>query len=1313
MKLLPHRWRRQNDTKQSSPGHSEDEKRSADESDSDKFNALDLTDSQRQIVKVQAFTDDDTAKPQGLLAIYRYATRLELFIVAVSIVSSIGSGIPIPLMIVIFGQFFGNISSEGVSAGSAASQTSGFIPGGNRTDLILYLIYLAIAELVLTFIATAGWQHTGRRLARKVRERYLAVLLRQNVGFFDTFGTGKVTSHITSDMNAIQEANSEKVGLTIRTLATVIASFVVAFVQYWALALILSSSLFAIMLIGSAIGLPMKKYSDRAADTASKASIVAEETFAAIKTVSALNMQQRLTERYRAPVMLASTASSGSKAMLGLILAAAMGIVNLMYGLAFWQGNRFAQSGSSIDLSGILITLLAVITGSFTLASIAPNFQAFVAGSTAAASVFKVIDRVSPIDVSAEGGQDASQMKGEIEFRNLHLVYPSRPDIAALRGFDLSVPAGKTTALVGPSGSGKTSVVGLLERFYSAIEGSITIDGTDISQYNLPSLRRQISLVSQEPTLFGYSIYENIAFGLPEAEVAAVSKAELDERVKSAARKAHAEGFITSLAKGYESVIGDVGVSLSGGQRQRVAIARAIISNPRILLLDEATSALDTDSENEVQAALMEMARDRTTISIAHRLSTVRDADSIAVVSDGRVHEQGTHHELLEQNGIYKRLVDAQSVGGDRMDPLAGNRGADGSTEDDLKMTRTATTQSAKSRETGKDGTADLEAGPEGDSKSKPSVWKLIRFGYRMNLPERWLLLLGCVLSVISGAVQPATAVLFAKSILALATPPGYGRGVNFWAAMYLMMAFVAFFSLAGRGAAFGKCSAALSRRLRLNLFAFILSRETAWFDRSENSAGMLSSLLSTEPENVAGVSGATLGALVDGAVTLFGGCILALVLGWKLALVCISLVPVLMVSGFLNVVMIGRFQEQAKKVFEESASFASELIAGIRTVASFSREDYVWGLYHQQLYDAEKKGLRWVLVSSFWYAASQAVQYLIFALVFWYGGKLVSSGEYGPEQFFIVLTAVIFGAQSAAQFFGFAPDMSKARVAATRILQLVASEEDFYRDDFSETVNRSRHAKEGFEAHEISFKKVTFQYEGLVGSPVLDRVSFEVKPGSSIALVGPSGSGKSTAISLITRNYHPNSGHVSVNGADLATIHRSIIRDQISLVSQDPILFSGSIRENLLLGLQPNVQDAQEEQMINACKDAYIWDFVASLPEGLDTVIGSKGVTLSGGQRQRITIARALLRSPKILLLDEATSALDSESEGMVQAALKRAAEGRTTIAVAHRLSTIRESDCIYVLDKGSIVQYGTHAQLIAKGGLYRTFVEEQNVSK
>lgn len=269
---------------------------------------------------------------------------------------------------------------------------------------------------------------------------------------------------------------------------------------------------------------------------------------------------------------------------------------------------------------------------------------------------------MSPIDSSGDEGLEASQIKGEIEFKGVRHVYPSRVTTNALSDYNLHISAGKTTALVGPSGGGKSTVVGLLQRFYNIVEGSITIDGVNITDYNISSLRHQISVVSQEPILFDLSLRDNIAFGLPDAQRKDFTEQQITDAVVQAAKQAYAHDFVSRLPQGYDTAVGERGVLLSGGQRQRIAIARALVSDPKILLFDEATSALDTESERYVQAAIQEASRHRTTIMIAHRLSTIRDADSIAVIIGGKVCEQGTHNELLALNGTYKKLVDAQAL---------------------------------------------------------------------------------------------------------------------------------------------------------------------------------------------------------------------------------------------------------------------------------------------------------------------------------------------------------------------------------------------------------------------------------------------------------------------------------------------------------------------------------------------------------------------------------------------------------------------------------------------------------------------------
>ena len=323
----------------------------------DDFAKAGLSEAQTKILKDQTgYTNDAKAT---IFAVYRYASALEFAMIAVSTVCSIAAGIIAPLMIIVFGQLVGDLSNN-----SAAS--IGQAVGGNSASnkRILYLVYLAIASFFLEWIATVGWQQTGRRIARKVREEYLRALMKQNIGFFDSFGAGKMTSHITSDMNAIQEAISEKVGITLTTLATFVGAFVVGFIQYWALALILSSSLLAISLFGGIVSVPMQKSGKKAGEAGTEAATVVDEAISAIKTVLALNMQERMKDRYATHTRVVEHWSGKSKTYAGLMLAIMMCIINLMYGLAFWQGSRFED----IDISKIIITLLAIMTGSFSVA---------------------------------------------------------------------------------------------------------------------------------------------------------------------------------------------------------------------------------------------------------------------------------------------------------------------------------------------------------------------------------------------------------------------------------------------------------------------------------------------------------------------------------------------------------------------------------------------------------------------------------------------------------------------------------------------------------------------------------------------------------------------------------------------------------------------------------------------------------------------------------------------------------------------------------------------------------------------------------
>lgn len=723
-----------------------------------------------------------------------------------------------------------------------------------------------------------------------------------------------------------------------------------------------------------------------------------------------------------------------------------------------------------------------------------------------------------------------------------------------------------------------------------------------------------------------------------------------------------------------------------------------------------------------MQAALEVAAAGRTTITIAHRLSTIKDAHNIVVMTSGRIVEQGTHDELLEKKGAYYKLVSAQNIAAaDDLTPeeeerineheeelirkMSTNKEGEFTVDPDddiaAKLRRSSTQKSVSSIALQKN---------KAEAEKKYGLWTLLKLITSFNTPEWHLMLFGLVFAAICGGGNPTAAVFFAKQIVTLSQPVTDAnrneikKDSDFWSAMYLMLAFVQFIAFSAQGIAFAMCSERLVRRVRDKAFRAMLRQDVAFFDKDENTAGALTSFLSTETTHVAGLSGVTLGTLLMMSTTLIAACALGLAIGWKLSLVCIATMPILLGCGFFRFWMLAHFQRRSKAAYASSATFASEAISAIRTVAALTREKDVLTQYRDSLAEQQRRSLMSVLKSSALYAASQSLLFLCFALGFWYGGTLIGKGEYDQFQFFLCFMAVIFGAQSAGTIFSFAPDMGKAHHAAGELKTLFDRKPTI--DSWSEEGQRLPEVDGTLE-----FRDVHFRYPTRPDVPVLRGLNLTIRPGQYVALVGASGCGKSTTIALLERFYDPLSGGVFVDDKEISSLNINDYRSHIALVSQEPTLYQGTIKENILLGsAKENVSDDAIEF---ACREANIYDFIISLPEGFNTVVGSKGTLLSGGQKQRIAIARALIRDPKILLLDEATSALDSESEHVVQAALDKAAKGRTTIAVAHRLSTIQKADVIYVFDQGRIVEAGTHSELMKKNGRYAELVNLQSLAK
>ncbi|KAG2346722.1 P-loop containing nucleoside triphosphate hydrolase protein [Suillus weaverae] len=1245
---------------------------------------------------------------------------LDLF----GVICAIAAGASQPLMTLIFG----NLTQDFVTFGLAENEyyqslQSGDANAAEQAQAALdaaaswfrhsagldasYLVYIGIAMFVTTYLYMYIWVYTSEVNGQRIRERYLQAILRQEIAYFDDVGAGEVATRIQSDTHLVQLGISEKVTLAVTFITAFFVGFILAFARSWRLALALSSILPCMAIIGGAMNKFVSKYTQLSLKHVAEAGSLAEEVISTVRTAHAFGTQQILSGIYDHNVDVTRVVDIKASIWQGAGLGSLFFVIYAAYALSFDFGTTLINEGQA-NAGQVVNVFMSILIGSFSLALLAPELQAITRACGAAAKLFATIERVPDIDSANLGGLKPANVTGEITFEDVTFNYPSRADIPILKGINITFPAGKTTALVGASGSGKSTIVSLTERFYDPLGGSVMFDGTDLRELNIKWLRSQIGLVSQEPVLFATTIRDNVAHGLIGTPYEDASDEEKFRLIKAACIKSNADSFVNHLPQGYDTMVGERGFLLSGGQKQRVAIARAIVSDPRILLLDEATSALDTRSEGVVQDALDKAAAGRTTITIAHRLSTIKDADCIIVMGEGLVLERGTHAELLaDENGAYFRLVTAQTLreGHEDLDAVISSDEKDlepRSGDLDIKSTTRSIASDVVSQIKERVG----EQTPEEDY----GLFYLMRRIAGLHREEFHRYLIGTFFAICNGAAYPASGIIYGGAISGFSATTSSERRYQgdrnaLW---FFILAILYGLCIGLQNYFFASSAAVLTAKLRSMSFKAILRQDIEYFDNEKNSTGALTSNLSDNPQKINGLAGVTLGTIIQSITTILSGLAIGLAYAWKPALVGMACIPILVSAGFIRLQVVVLKDQNNKSAHESSAQIACEATAAIRTVASLTREEHCLNLYRQSLEGLVRKSIATALWSNMLFALSQAMAFWVIALVFWYGATLVSRLEISTQSFFIALMSTVFGAMQAGNVFAFAPDVSSAKGAAGTIIRLLDSRPMI---DAESTEGKSV-PSETIKGH-IQLENVHFSYPTRPGFRVLRGLSLIVEPGTYVALVGSSGCGKSTVIQLLERFYDPLSGQISLDGELIDKFNVQAYRRQLSLVSQEPTLYAGTIHFNILLGASKPESEVTQKEIEAACRDANILDFIQSLPDGFNTEVGGKGSQLSGGQKQRIAIARALLRNPKVLLLDEATSALDSNSEKVVQEALDKAAQGRTTIAIAHRLSTIQNADRIHFIKEGRVSESGTHDELLARKGDYYEFVQLQALSK
>ncbi len=1034
---------------------------------------------------------------------------------------------------------------------------------------------------------------------------------------------------------------------------------------------------------------------------------IAEESISGVRVVKGFGQERRQLRRFEA----SARSLFGSRTRSIRLQARWSPLLQVVPSLAavttLALGGRWVINGEiTIGTLVAVFTYLAQLAGPVRLAAVI--ILASQQARAGAERIFELLDYAPAIADAPDAVDLRPGGGGRVELRHVTVAYPGGQK--ALDDVSLTVEPGERVALIGASGSGKSTVALAVARFVEPMSGGVFVNDHDVRTVTLDSLRARVGVVFEDAFLFSASVRENLAYGRPDAT---------HEEVVAAAVAAQADEFIRALPHGYDTVVGEQGLTLSGGQRQRMALARALLASPEVLVLDDATSALDTQTEQALHDALEPLMVGRTVIVVAHRRSSLALAERIVVMQQGTVVDTGTHEELVARCRTYRELLaiddlDAAEVAAAPrpIETAATSKGGNA-----RKSVAPAAFASVMPAGPPGMGPGPGSGGPMGggfaiatpqalarmaslpEPKDYPNVTPGELLASAMQRPPKYSV--KWLIRPEARRLSLAFALVVIDTLLGLSGPLFIQRGIDLGverkSVAALNAACLAYLGAVGLGlivvrlhtVMVGLAGERLLYSLRVRIFGQLQRLSLDFYERE--LSGRLLTRITSDVDALANFLQQGLLSLLINGLTLVGVSAVLVVKDPVLGLVSLAGMPILIAATLW-------FRRGSQKAYTLSRDRLStmnaglaESFSGVRVVQASGRQDRNTSDFAEMVDSYRVARLQGQRLTSIYFPIIEFVGICTTGLVLWVGTAradrgLISAGALAA--FVLYLNQLFSPIQQLSTIFD---TWQQAGAANRKVAEVLAIETGTPRAEYPVAIPPHDQLRR------IEFSDVSFAYAG-ASNEAIRSLSLVIEPGETVAVVGETGAGKSTLLKLIARYYDPTSGVVAAGSHDLRTYDLDEYRAALGVVPQEPVLFSGSIAENIAYG-RP---DATRREVEEAARIVGAGQMIDELPDGFDTAVAARGRTLSAGQRQLIALARAYLVDPVILLLDEATAQLDLSTEARVQAAMGLLSQGRTTVVVAHRLETARRADRVLVMSDGRVVEQGSHDELVRLQGVY-----------